>query len=90
MTSGLRRLVAAGVLSADRAADARADAAALPLRRYPHQHLLSRAWELRGNATIYDGVYLALAELLGYALVTTDARLARIPGHAAQVEVFAA
>jgi predicted nucleic acid-binding protein len=39
--------------------------------------LLARAWELRSNFTIYDGLYVALGEALGAALVTLDGRLAR-------------
>ena len=74
---------------ADRAADARADAALMPIVRYPHLALLERAWDLRENVSVYDGVYVALAELLQAPLVTCDRRLARIPGHDAAVEVFA-
>ena len=89
VAQALRRLAASGALSADRAADARGDAALLPIVRYPHLALLERAWELRENLSIYDGVYVALAELLGAPLVTCDQRLASVPGHEAVVEVFA-
>lgn len=89
VTHALRRLVASGELSSDRASDARMDAADLLIRRYPHRPLLARAWELRDNLTVYDGVYVALAELLGAPLVTCDARLAQSPGHDAQIELFA-
>jgi len=41
---------------------------------------MRRAYELRANVTAYDAAYIALAELLGCALVTADARLARAPG----------
>jgi predicted nucleic acid-binding protein len=61
----------------------------LPIVRYPHLPLVERAWELRANLSVYDGVYVALAELLGAPLVTCDRRLAGVPGHAATVEVFA-
>lgn len=86
----LRRLVSAGEISGDRAADALNDAAALLILRYPHLALVERAWELRENLSIYDGVYVALAELLGTPLITCDARIAAAPGHAAVVEVFGA
>lgn len=89
VASGLRRLVHAGVLSDDRARDILDDTAALPIRRYPHTPLLDRAWELRENLTISDGVYVALAEALQCPLVTCDARLASAPGHRAAIEVFA-
>ena len=85
----LRRLAASGALGDDRASDARADAAELPILRHPHRALIERAWELRHNLTIYDGVYIALAELLEVPLVTCDANLARAPGHHAQIELFA-
>ena len=84
----LRRLVVAGAISDDRAADARMDFADLTIVRYPHVSLAVRMWELRHNVTAYDAAFLALAEALGAPLVSCDARLARAPGHAASVEVF--
>ncbi|MGH6897644.1 MAG: PIN domain-containing protein [Geminicoccaceae bacterium] len=48
---------------------------------------MPRAFELRDNATIYDALYLALAEVLEAPLLTRDRRLARVPGVAARVEV---
>lgn len=49
----------------------------LPIAKYPTLPLLERAWTLRQNFTAYDAMYVALAEALGTALVTADARLAR-------------
>lgn len=89
VTQALRRLVATGALGDDRASDARVDAAALLVQRYPHAALLERAWELRRNLSVYDGVYVALAELLEAPLVTCDAGLAGAPGHRAEIELFA-
>jgi predicted nucleic acid-binding protein len=89
VVQALRRLVATGELTADRAGDARVDAAELRMVRYPHLALVERAWELRENLSIYDGVYVALAELLGVPLVTCAARMATAQGHDAVVEVFA-
>jgi predicted nucleic acid-binding protein len=88
IAQALRRLAAAGALSGDRATDALQDAALLPVRRYPHLALVERAWELRHTLAVYDGVYVALAELLEAPLVTCDRRLARASGHDAVVEVF--
>ena len=48
--------------------------------RHPMGGLLDRVWELRENASAYDACYLALAEALGCALLTADARLSRVPG----------
>jgi predicted nucleic acid-binding protein len=84
----LRRLVVAGAINDDRAADARMDFADLTIVRYPHVSLADRMWELRHNVTAYDAAFLVLAEALGAPLVTCDARLAHAPGHAASVEVF--
>ena len=84
----LRRLVAVGDLSVERAADARDDFAELLMVRYPHLPLLDRVWELRESLTAYDAAYVALAEILSAPLVTCDARLARAPGHDADVRVF--
>lgn len=89
VTHALRRLVASGKLSCDRASDARVDAANLLIMRYPHLALLERAWELRDNLTVYDAVYVALAEFLQAPLVTCDAHLAQAPGHFAEIELFA-
>ena len=36
--------------------------------------------ELRENVTAYDATCVALAELLGCALLTADRRLSRAPG----------
>ena len=85
----LQRLTRRNEIGADRAADARLDLADLPLRRYPHVPLLERAWELRHNVSAYDAMYVALAELLDFPLITCDASLARAQGVRAQVEVYA-
>jgi predicted nucleic acid-binding protein len=60
----------------------------MPLRRYPHGLLMSRAWQMRHNLTIYDAMYAALAELLDATLLTRDRRLAAAPLHRARVEVI--
>jgi predicted nucleic acid-binding protein len=83
----LRRYERGGVLSARRGAEALEDLAAMRIERYPHDILLPRIWSLRGNASAYDAAYLALAEALDATLVTTDRRLAHIPGHAAHIDV---
>jgi predicted nucleic acid-binding protein len=88
VTQGLRRLVRAGEVSPDRAADAITDLADLDLHRHPHLDLLSRAWKLRENLTAYDAMYIALAEALDAPIVTCDVLLARTPGHRTQIEVI--
>lgn len=88
VASVLRGRTNAGKLSARRAALALADLAALPLARVAHRDLLARCWELRANLTVYDAVYLALAEVFGVPLITADARIARAPDVRCVVEVM--
>jgi predicted nucleic acid-binding protein len=85
----LRRYALRGALSPARGAEALSDVAQLRLRRYPHLPLLPRIWALRENLSAFDAAYVALAEALDAPLVTSDAALARAPGHSARVEVFA-
>jgi predicted nucleic acid-binding protein len=80
-----RRLASAGSLDAPRANEACEDLRALRLVRHPHLPLLDRVWALRENLSAYDGLYIALAESLESPLVTLDERIARAPGHTAQV-----
>jgi len=49
--------------------------------------MLERVWELRDNVSAYDATYVALAELLGCALVTADGRLAGAPNLRCSVTV---
>jgi predicted nucleic acid-binding protein len=86
--SVLRRAVATGRLHERRSAQALADLALLPLERVGHVALLDRIWELRENVTVYDGAYIALAELIGATFLTADARLARSPGTRCEIEVL--
>jgi predicted nucleic acid-binding protein len=51
----------------------------LGVTRHPVTGLLDRVWELQDNVSAYDASYLALAETLGCALLTADARLSRVP-----------
>ena len=84
----LRRFVLRGEMGADYARTALRDLADLPLTRYPHLPLLERAFALRDNATVYDALYLALAEALRCPLLTADGDLDAIPGHRVRVEVL--
>jgi len=83
----LRRYAAVGEIDQARGREALADLADFPLRRYSHELLLPRVWELRSNLTAYDAVYVALAEALDAPLLTRDRRIAGAPGHHARVEV---
>jgi predicted nucleic acid-binding protein len=84
----LRRWVLRGELFVDRALVAIEDFWALPICRYPHKPLLERAFELRNNTTIYDALYIALAEGLDAPLLTRDQALANIPGTFAKIELI--
>jgi predicted nucleic acid-binding protein len=84
----LRRLVAAGELTEDRASDVRSDFAELAIVRYAHHPLADRMWELRHGLSTYDAAFVALAEALDVPLLTCDGRLARAGGHHARVELF--
>ena len=88
VTSAWRRLVAAGELDERRARLALADLQGLRVERVRHGSLLDRCWELRGNLSVYDAAYVALAELLEVILVTADAKLAKAPGSRCPIEVL--
>jgi predicted nucleic acid-binding protein len=80
VVSAFRRLCAAGKLAAERAGAAMTDLDVLRVQSVPHRPLLARCWELRENVTVYDAVYIALAEILDVPLLTADRRLANAPG----------
>lgn len=60
----------------------------MPIDRYTHDILLPRAWELHHNITAYDGVYIALAEILSAPFLTRDSRLVTAPGCEVYIEVI--
>jgi predicted nucleic acid-binding protein len=84
----VRRYAARGEIDGQRGRAALTDLADFPLYRYPHDPLLLRIWDLRQNFTAYDAVYVALAEELGFPLITRDRRLAGAAGHHAQIELL--
>jgi predicted nucleic acid-binding protein len=88
VAQGLRSILLRGQLSQADAHDRLQRFLQIEIERYPHLPLIPRAFELRDNATVYDGLYLALAEALGAPLLTRDAALARVPGVSATVEVI--
>ena len=74
-------------MTAQRAEEALEDLHDMPLRRYPHDFLIPRVWELRATLTAYDAIYVALAEVLDAPLLTCDGKMASASGHSAKVEV---
>lgn len=83
----LRRYSQHGEVGGDLAQSLVNELVELPITRYEHRALLARAFELRANATVYDAVYLALAEALDAPLLSADAALAAVPGSTAVVDV---
>lgn len=83
----IRRYERGGEIDAERGRAALADLADMPLRRYPHDLLLPRMWELRHVLSAYDAAYIALAEALDAPVLTRDRRLAAAAGHHGQVEL---
>jgi predicted nucleic acid-binding protein len=73
--SALRGLERSHSLSASRAAAALEDLRRAPVRRFPLEPLLDRAWSYRDRLTAYEALYVALAVDLDCQLVTTDDRI---------------
>jgi predicted nucleic acid-binding protein len=90
VASVLRRLTRTGQVPQRRADLALTDLIALPIERAPHLPLLQRCWELRANVTVYDAAYVALAEALGVAFLTSDTKLARAAGTHCPIELIPA
>lgn len=80
IANALRRQVASRRVDAGAAWSALDRWRRLAMARYPGVGLVERVWELRQSHSAYDASYVALAELLGCALLTADARLSRAPG----------
>jgi predicted nucleic acid-binding protein len=86
--SALRRLVHLGEVLPERAEEAIQDLSVLRVVRHGHLDLATRAWELRHNFTVYDAMYLALAEALDAVVVTCDAPFGAKPRRVARIEVI--
>lgn len=78
--AAIRRAARRGTVDRTAAVQMVEDLADWPGQRFGHRPLLERAWELRGTLRAWDGLYVALAELMGGRLLTLDARLAELPG----------
>jgi len=87
VTQVLRRYVRERALTEARAEERLQSLLDLQILRHSHTFLLRRAWQLRHHLTIYDAVYVALAEALDAPLLTCDAKLATAPNHYAIVEL---
>jgi len=89
VASAMRGLVRGGYADPERGRQAISDLSDADIVLHDPSPLLQRAWQVRDNLSIYDGVYVALAEVLDATLVTGDARVARAPGVTAAVDVIA-
>src|SRR5947209_3533241 len=83
----VRRFAMSREIDGERARTVLTDLSDLALRRYRHDFLLPRVWELRNNLSAYDAVYVALAEMLGAPLLTHDGRLASVANRYVQVDL---
>ena len=88
LASSLRRSVALGTLTGERARQALDDLRVMRVRRYWHVPLLAQIWDFRDNFSAYDAAYLALAEALGATLLTRDKALASARLQRGKVEVI--
>jgi predicted nucleic acid-binding protein len=86
--SAVRRQARTGSLTSAQADSAIEDLFDLPVSVFPTLPLLRRAWALRHSITSYDACYVALAEALGCAFLTADARLANAHGGRCAIEVI--
>jgi predicted nucleic acid-binding protein len=83
----LRAKVIDGALSRRGAEAALADFLDLGVEETQVEPLLVRAWQLRDNLTVDDGVFVALAEATAQPLLTTDLRLASAARQHAHIDV---
>ena len=77
--SALRRLEREGMLSASELTDATERWMRLRVKRQQVTGLIPRVAALRHNLQVADAFYVALAQLVGGPLITSDRRLATAP-----------
>jgi predicted nucleic acid-binding protein len=77
--SALRKLALLKAIATTAATTAVDRLSRLPIATTGTAALLTDAWKMRNNVTVYDACYLALAERLDAPFVTADERLVRSP-----------
>jgi predicted nucleic acid-binding protein len=87
VASSLRRGVAFGTVSGERAHQALEDLRVMRVKRYSPVPLVARIWDFRHNFSAYDACYLALAEALDATLLTCDKAMASARLRHGQVEL---
>jgi predicted nucleic acid-binding protein len=88
VASAWRRLASGGEIDDRRAALALDDLRALRLDRVRQGPLIGRCWQPRGNLTVYDAAYVALAEVMEAVLLTADSKLAGSSGPRCEIELL--
>lgn len=83
----LRGLIRTAQIDVVEAEQVVVELSSLGIEYYEHLAFLPRVLALRDNLTAYDASYVALAEVLDVPLLTCDAKLARSPGHRADVHI---
>ena len=83
-----RRSVLRRELDPARAEALLVDLRALPIERVSHESLLLMAWEHYQNVSAADALYIALARLRGFTLLTADEHLARAPNLRVTVQLL--
>jgi predicted nucleic acid-binding protein len=83
----LRRSVRRQAIDPRSATMALGELASLPIHRISHEMLIHLAWAMRDRVSFYDGLYVALASMLGEPLLTLDRRLGRA-GLEVEIEVL--
>ncbi|MGH8775419.1 MAG: type II toxin-antitoxin system VapC family toxin [Jiangellaceae bacterium] len=87
--SAIRRQAGRGTISEAAAARAVRRLPELAIDHVPSEALLPRMWQLRASFTAYDAAYVAIAEVRGLTLVTSDDPLARAATRYCRVELVA-
>jgi predicted nucleic acid-binding protein len=84
----LRRATLYREIDEAHAAQAHNELLSLKVNLLPYFPYGPRAWQLKGNVTVYDAWYVALAEDLGLRLATLDGNLIRSPGPRCEFVTF--
>ena len=87
LLNALRGVYLKRAMSKSELRDAFAEVYQLQVRQHPVEDLIPRIADLVDNSTPYDAAYVALAERLDCPLVTSDRRIADIPGIRAKVVI---
>lgn len=88
VTSAIQGRLLGGKVGLERADIAVRTLGRLKISCAPWPMIGERVWELRDNLTAYDAAYIALAEIRGCRVVTTDRKLEGCPTRRCPIEVI--